>query len=421
MPTKIFAVVVVLAALAQNAVAAESANVALDNEVDRYLTETEPKADAVKWSKGFKFESGDGNFKTHIGGRVYLDAFAVSSSEFSVDDGVYFRTVRLAVKTLMYNRVEGKVQLDFSNGSDGVALKDVYLALLKVPGIGSLIGGHFKEPFSLQDLTSSRFVRTLERAAVVQAFAPARNMGIGFRNNVADKRLYYAMGIFKKTGDFNDGGVGGEGWNVTLRVAGLAFRNKDKKTLVHVGGSFSYRNTMSSQFRSRVDIGTGPRFLDTGAFDSDGEIRYGFEVAVVFRSVTFQAEWIATNVDAPASGDPSFSGWYTEIGWWITGETDNYKIANASFDRVSPGKGNFHDGEGGGGGAWQLIFRFETLDLNDGLIVGGVGDAYIVGVNWWLNPNVRLMFHVVYGDLSDGAPEGDGNLTVFEFRMQFDF
>jgi phosphate-selective porin OprO/OprP len=124
------------------------------------------------------------------------------------------------------------------------------------------------------------------------------------------------------------------------------------------------------------------------------------------------------DVDAPASGDPNFSGWYIAVSYWSTGESRKYNAYRGSFGRNKP-KQNLYDGKGGYGG-WEVAYRFDSLDLIDGGITGGEQVTHTVGVNWHWNPNARVMFNFVYADITDG-PDGTGKIQIFETRFQFDW
>ena len=59
--------------------------------------------------------------------------------------------------------------------------------------------GHMKEPFGLEELTSSRYITFMERATVTEAFVPDRNAGIMAHSTSPDRRMTWAVGAFRPT------------------------------------------------------------------------------------------------------------------------------------------------------------------------------------------------------------------------------
>jgi len=53
---------------------------------------------------------------------------------------------------------------------------------------------------------------------------------------------------------------------------------------------------------------------------------------------------------------------------------------------------------------------------DDNVVTGGTLDDFTVGLNWHLNPNVRMMLNYVRANLDD---VGDSN--IFQSRFQIDF
>ena len=109
----------------------------------------------VFWDNGFKFESADKKFKLKLGGRIMNDwAWGDAGDDLpEFVSGNEFRRARLFVSGDVYKYVTFKVQYDFAGGD--VDFKDVYMGLKGLP-FGTLKVGHFKAPFSLEELTSSK-------------------------------------------------------------------------------------------------------------------------------------------------------------------------------------------------------------------------------------------------------------------------
>jgi phosphate-selective porin OprO/OprP len=413
-----------LAHFCGSARAGEAADVSLATEVENYLAAAAPEGDAntfrAFWKDGPRFETADGNFTLALLGRLMWDSFWITSDDFDstiTEDGTFFRRVRLGVRGTAYKNTEFMVEVDFARGS--VVLTDVYVALKKLGFAGTFKAGHFKEPIGLEVLASANDITFMERSAATEAFAPFRNAGFSIGNAALEERMTWAVGMFKDGTD--DLGATREdgGYALTARVTGLVVQNKDAATLVHVGVGFRFAdpNGDAVQFQARPGTGTGNRLVNTGSIAADDYTLVNFEFAVVWKRLSAQAEFYLADVGAVTGADPSFSGWYVQVSWWITGETRPYKAAAACFGAPKP-KRNFHDG-GGGPGAWEIAVRIDTIDLIDEGVDGGEQDDITAGVNWHWNPNARVMFNVVFSDVTGGP--NDGELTVFEMRFQFHF
>jgi phosphate-selective porin OprO/OprP len=136
-------------------------------ELARKKHEKEQTDFRVYWKEGLNLTTLDGDFKLKIGGRLMTD-WLWSSEDTKIkqyvgeqEDGVEIRRARLYFSGLIYDNVEYKLQFDFAGGD--ADLKDAYLGLTDFP-LGKLRMGHFKEPFSLEELTSSKYITFLERA-----------------------------------------------------------------------------------------------------------------------------------------------------------------------------------------------------------------------------------------------------------------
>ena len=73
----------------------------------------------------------------------------------------------------------------------------------------------------------------------------------------------------------------------------------------------------------------------------------------------------------------------------------------------------------GGFGAFEVAARYSTIDLDDGLVNGGTENNLTIGVNWYLNPQVRFMANYIHVDTNSNA--GNDNPDVIQFRGQLDF
>ncbi len=194
--------------------------------------------------------------------------------------------------------------------------------------------------------------------------------------------------------------------------------------MLHIGAAYSFRDTddtRSVRFRARPEYHNTERFVDTDSFAADEVNLFGLESALVLGPLSLQAEFMAATTGGGADADDvCLKGMYFQTSYFLTGEHRPYSTSSGAFGRVKP-KANFG---ADGTGALELTGRYSYLDLNDGSSVrGGRLTNSIVGMNWYLNPNVRFMFNYVHASLDRTIAVGDddGEADLFMVRAQIDF
>lgn len=368
----------------------------------------------LRWRNTFRLTSPDGRTRLRFGGRIQNDwAFyggddGVEARVGELEDGSELRRARLYFQGELWELVEFKAQFDFAGS--GNEARDVYVGLVGLPAIGGVRVGHYKEPFSLEELTSSKYLQFLERALPVLAFAPVRNNGFMIGQGAGGERFTWNLGAFKEVDE--PGESLGDEWNLTGRVTGLPLHRDGGRSLLHLGLAVSERSPEDDlvRFRARPESHLAPRLVDTGTFLADGVTLVGLEAALVEGPFSVQGEWMEADVDALAGPDPSFGGYYLTVGWMLTGEHRAY--SGGHFGRLSPRR-PVHEG---GWGAWEIAARISHLDLADAGVDGGELDDFTLGVNAWLTSNVRTLLDFVRADL-----DGVGEVEAVQLRFQVDF
>ena len=374
---------------------------------------SDPNAMRLYWSDGIRMETADRRVRLATGGRIMNDwNFHYGDAPGLGLDGAEFRRSRIYILGEI-GRVDFKAEYDFA-GVAGPSFTDVYVGVGDIPVLGNLQIGRFKEPFGLEQLTSSRHITLMERSLTTTALAPSRNMGFMFSNTMADDRFHWAAGFFKDA-PLTNIAIGDGSYAFTGRVAGTPWKESGTR-LLHVGAAYSHRDQELeiARFRTRPEAHLASRLVNTGFFPADSNDRVGLEAALVYDRFSLQTEYVNTAVDSPQSGDPSFNSFYVQGSFFLTRDARSYQSSAAAFDRVSPSSSLFN-GEGGAG-AWELALRYSQLDLDDGFILGGKQKNFNLGLNWYLNPNSRFMFGFVHAD-----PENSSSLRVLQTRFQIDF
>ena len=217
-----------------------------------------PEAFGVTYENGLNFDRNDGQVKIKLGGRIQADfasihvdsdltnAFDNTDPMVPMDttqiggdgEGVELRRTRLYVSGDLYDRIVFKSQFDFAGGD--VALRDQYIGIKNIPYLGTVLVGHMKEPFSLEQLTSSKYLTFMERS-LPSILDSARNFGLLFKNHYLDQRMTASAGIFAVTGSDGEFFSREQDFNLSGRVTGLPVYDGEKNQLVHLGFSVIQR------------------------------------------------------------------------------------------------------------------------------------------------------------------------------------
>ena len=368
------------------------------------------------WKDGVRLETPDKRVSLKIGGRIQADWMWINEDQSvraAIGDqtsGSEFRRTRFYMSGDLFGNLSFKSQFDFAGGT--TALKDVFVALKAIPGLGNVKVGHYKEPYSLEELTSSNYMTFVERS-LPNAFSSSRNTGMTVYNSQLGQRLTWAAGVFRDT---DNGGTSlGDGLAGSFRLTGVPALSRQKDRLVHMGLSYSLRRPSDGvlRWRQRPELHLTDRYVDTRSFPADRIQLVALEGAVVSGPFSVQSEYTYSAARSQIAGDPVFGGFYIYASIFLTGEQRNYKASSASFDRLRPRR-NFAPGEGPG--AWELALRYSTLDLTDKAIRGGRLDNVTAAVNWYLNPVARVMFNYVFGDLYE---VGQTHAVVTRLQLNF--
>lgn len=159
------------------------------------------------------FESPESDYRFWFDIRVQADGAVFSKKVMNpIGNGTSIRRARFAAKVEFGRGWYGELDLDFSNSE--MELKDAYLQYTFNNGL-ELKAGNFKEGFSMESTTTSRYLTFMERPMVVSAFAPSRHIGIA---------ATYGLGPFL--------GIGGIHFKVLVILRNGHFRKPTTKRSV---------------------------------------------------------------------------------------------------------------------------------------------------------------------------------------------
>jgi phosphate-selective porin OprO/OprP len=373
-----------------------------------------------KWGPSPTITSKDGNWSVHVRGRLFVDGGYLDDEDgfYRNDNATEARAARLGIEGTVWKDFGYRFEVDFAD--DGVEIKDAYIQY-----DGGVIEparyirvGQYKTPNSLEELTSSRFITFMERAAITDAFELDRRIGVG--SGVGGNNWGLDAGLFGQNIDqqsSNEGyALAGRGhYAFDLEAPG-------RQSWLHLGSSVRFRDLEndsdgdSVRYRQRPFFHfTGTRSVDTGVLaDADNDVWLGGELAFVSGRFSAQGEAANTWLQRGGGNDDATGLWggYLGASWFLTDDSRNYDAEDGVFDRVDV-KDPVHDG---GIGAWQIGARLDFVDLNDGSadVRGGEQYSTIVGVNWYLNDYIRMMLDGAWTRVfnardGDAAVDGSSN------------
>ena len=354
--------------------------------------------------------------------RTQMDAavfFGAPDYADQIGNGVSIRRARFAVKGQVDKNWYGEFDMDLANGL--VELKDAIVRFTGIPNL-ELQAGNFKENFSIQRNTTSRYLQFIERPMVCSALTPSRHVGINAK--YAKDWLWVSGGVFgpeiagAEEWEYISGNNKDSGYDAGYSLTGKAvFRPLYKSTTssLHLGAAASYRTPKASaekygSYRASARNSTSinrKKYLDTDDLPGyDHNLLWTAELAGHWNGLRYEAAYVQDNVKFKAdAADPTprqFWGWYAQAGYLLFGGHQRYDANGGKYTKVKPGK-NWGDIE--------LCARYEYCDLNDGNVYGGAAQAYTLGINYWVNNNVKFQVNYQFND-NDRYANGKGKLFV---------
>ena len=390
------------------------------------------------------FQNKEANYKMWFDVRVQGDAavyFGYDKNLTQIGNGMSFRRTRFAVKTQIDKNWYAEFDTDWTSG-----MPEIKDAILQYDGIENLQikMGNFKENFSIQRNSTSRYLLFMERAMVTY-LAPSRHMGVNFRYNTP--ALWASFGVFgpeikgAEEQTFMEDGNKDYGLDAGLSYTGkLVWRplHKQKNSSLHLGAAVSYRNPKVSSTdgynairystRNSTSINR-KKFLDTDAIKGlDHEFLWTVELAGHYESLRYEAAYISRQAYIDLEKNPNganlrpASGWYVQAGYMLFGGKQNYDAGGAKYTRCTRGKD---------WGDLEIAARIDQIDLNLSkknevkYYMGGSAMQYALGINYYPIENVKFMINYQFADNDifangKGSQDGKDKASKAQFNTGYD-
>lgn len=295
-----------------------------------------------------------------------------------------------------------------SNPTDLWQLTDASLFFPIFGPATKLTIGKTKETFDYEMVGDAANLPHQER--VLSPFFVSRNIGIKLSHVFGEKQfMTAALGVYNdwwvSDQDFSDSGT-----DITGRITGLVWDEKDGTSFLHLGvsGRYAGADNNAMRYRARPESNVADYFLDTGTLVGDHASHLGLEALWNEGPFSVLAEYNHAWVSSTQSGDPDFSGCYITGSWVLTGETRPYDRTAGYARRIIP-KSRW--------GALELVARFSSEDLNSGSVQGGSFDKTYVGINWWATRRAKIGFG--WGHTWLDRFDKTGVMDSFQTRLQW--
>ena len=365
----------------------------------------------------FTLESANGRNSISLTGRMHLDARWNDAYEdgrgndrdtASLSDQFELRRARLGVK--------GKFANDFKyevvGNLPGTATIDVaFLDWAKLDAF-QLRMGKFKQPFGLEQLTSSNNIGLMERSYVDQT-VPGKKLGLQVMGS-PKAGFTYALSTYQNRDTELDIAGGDRASGAARGTINFAEIMGNKESIMHVGmavseDSYTIGTSSSSQTNTTISAnatqrGTISSFRTPGrgmnnifrgqvngmqcqVATNNAGVQCASEFSATVRQQAYGLEGIYASGPFKLVGEYSKSDYrgnglditftnggsnevsydtktyYVEAGWFITGEKYASSYKNGTFSSFKPS--NEFDLDKGNWGAVEALFRFEGYEVDD--------------------------------------------------------
>jgi len=364
---------------------------------------------------GFAFSSADTNFVLKLRGVLQVDSrtFINDNRLLNGNDSFLLRRARPIFEGTLFRDFDFQFVPDF--GGSSVQIFDANLTYRLRPEL-QLRAGKFKGPVGLEQLQQDSTLAFNERSLVTD-LVPTRNVGVQLGGDIAGGTLSYAAGVFNGTGDGRQSGTSdfADDKEYSARIFLQPFKPTSLTALkglgFGLGGSYSQvrsnalalPNITGGTLAGYTTDGQQQFFAYNPVFGNlpaqvvaNGDHwRLSPQASYLFGPFGLLGEYIIShqgvlNSTTSRRAALEHTAWQVSAQWVLTGEP-------ASFTGINPAHPfSFSAGDWG---AWQLVARLGQLDLDPAtfpdfanpVTSARSATAWSVGVNWWLNKNVRLL------------------------------
>jgi phosphate-selective porin OprO/OprP len=398
-----------------------------ERELDQEAAEAKAK-EAPKLTigeNGFEFASANRDFAIRLGGVLQVDSRSFFNDGGTVgNDGFLLRRARPVLQGTVFRDFDFLFVPDFgtsnNGGNGGTAptpqIFDAYLNYRYAPEL-QFQAGKSKTPIGLEQLQADRDILFNERSLATD-LVPTRDIGFQLHGDLFGGVASYAAGVFSGVGDMRNSSL--SDFQDDKAFDGRVFFQPFKKMSVPALAGFGFGlggSYQGMQGTSTVGLPNNSGYLTVGqqqffAYNPTFSVGTTNKATVVasgdhwrlspqgyyyYGPFGMLGEYVISNQRVSRAGAAPLSSaylnntaWEVTGSWALTGEEAAFAGGLVPRHPFEPAKGYW--------GAWQLVGRYSQLDIDsaafplfaDPATSAHAAHEWSVGLNWYLNRNVRV-------------------------------
>lgn len=363
--------------------------------------------------KGASFKSANGDYEVKIRGLLQGDGrFFIDGAPAGTNDTFLLRTARPTIEGSLGKLVGFRFTPEFAG--DSASIVDAYADLRFDPAYTVRLG-KFTSPVGLERLQSSSALSDIERA-LPSELAPNRDIGVQLQGELAQGRVGYAIGVFNGTVDGRDAVTTNP--DNEFEYAGRIFFEPFKNDAnawsglgFGLGASVGDKQGSGANFLPRYRTPGQVQFFNyRAAALADGRnTRFSPQGYYYRNAFGLLAEYIVSKQEVSlgaAHEELSNSAWQATASYVLTGEDASYRGVVKPAHPFNPGAG--------GWGAFEVVGRYGVLEIDDdaypvfadAAVSSNQATSWTLGLNWYLNSNLKLVLNYLQTRLDGGAAAG---------------
>lgn len=331
------------------------------------------------------------DYKIEIEGLLMLDmttAEGVYADEESLSEASV-RRARIGISSDLTKRISAEIAINVDEEFTTDSWHKAAIAYTFTKAL-SFDAGLMKQPFSMEGSTSSKHLRTLERSLAVDAFTPARGIGVAMTHE--SSAHFASLGIFQGRNEE-------DAQDVTARVVWSPMNKK--RQVLHFGASINQGDYSGEnyQIESSGNIAVSKNFVKSAQYNPETVQTIGIEGAWSRGSLLIQSEWFLQSLTlSTEESEPDFSGGQIQVGWIFGGGYRKYN--GQRFGKIAGTQGRR---------TIELVAGVGVVDVRDA-DRGDEAREITLGINVQVTKNISVgtqLQSITVQDNNDGQVSGE--------------